>query len=251
MQRSSIIATVVAAGGVLIAGSVASVAVINAASTAQPQAQTIQLVSADQSTPEPTATESIGMPTPSAAATGDPVGLPSIEAAELPALPTVDDGTPPAPAPVAAAPQAPAPARSTAEPTKTARPAKPASQGRPSAKPSATSSSSAAAEKPAAEISADQAVQLVLQATGGGLAQSVEKDEHNGFKAWAVRLTRHDGSVVTGYVDRSSGVIYDWVVNNEAPAPVSTSSGSSGSDDHEDDDREDDDHDDEDESEDD
>jgi hypothetical protein len=60
MQRSSIIATVVAAGGVLIAGSVASVAVINAASSSQSDSETIQLVAAGSSTPsaEPTMTAS-------------------------------------------------------------------------------------------------------------------------------------------------------------------------------------------------
>ena len=49
MQRSSVIATVVAAGGILIAGSVASVAVINAASSSPATSATVALVSADGS----------------------------------------------------------------------------------------------------------------------------------------------------------------------------------------------------------
>jgi hypothetical protein len=35
-----------------------------------------------------------------------------------------------------------------------------------------------------------------------------------------VKVTRPDGSVVTGHVDSKTGVIFSWVVNKEAPAPV-------------------------------
>ncbi|MFY9230659.1 MAG: hypothetical protein WAO50_01965, partial [Candidatus Nanopelagicales bacterium] len=52
MERSSIIATVVAAGGILIAGSVASAAVINATATSQPDGTTAQIV-ATSATAEP------------------------------------------------------------------------------------------------------------------------------------------------------------------------------------------------------
>ena len=94
------------------------------------------------------------------------------------------------------------------------------------------------------EISADQARDIVLNATGGGVTKSVEKDEHQGYAAWAVRVLRHDGSTVTGYVERETGVIFDWQVNEAAPTPTPSSSQqrrSGSDDDHEDDDHEDDD----------
>jgi len=81
----------------------------------------------------------------------------------------------------------------------------------------------------------------VLTATGGGVTRFVSPESHGGYDAWAVQVLRHDGSIVTGYVDRVSGVIFDWKVDQEAPKPTQGSSGSSsgsgsnsgsGSDDH-------------------
>ncbi len=77
-------------------------------------------------------------------------------------------------------------------------------------------------------MSGEKAVDVVLQATGGGAARSVEKANHMGYEAWAVQLVRHDGSIVTGYVERSTGVIFDWVVNQEAPAATAPTAGPAG-----------------------
>ena len=83
MQRSSIIATVVAAGGILIAGSVASVAVINAASSSSPSSETVAMVAVT-----PAAIEPVVQPLPSTST--DATALPSIEPSALPALPSVE-----------------------------------------------------------------------------------------------------------------------------------------------------------------
>lgn len=160
MQRSSIIATVVAAGGVLVAGSVASVAVINAATTSQPPAQTMTIV-AD---------------------------------------------------PLTAEPSAPAPAPDDAAPAIIALPNEPAQQS------SGTAPAQTTSVQQVREVSSDKATRLVLRATGGGTPQSVSRASRGGYAAWKVRVQRADGSVVTGYVDRSSGVVFDWIVNQEAPA---------------------------------
>lgn len=66
-------------------------------------------------------------------------------------------------------------------------------------------------------ITPDQAVVAVVSATPGKVA-SVGTATRNGIAAYTVRLQRPDNSVVTGYVDQSSGVVFDWVVNRKAPA---------------------------------
>ena len=77
--------------------------------------------------------------------------------------------------------------------------------------------------------------------------KSTSKTSHGGYASWAVMVQRKDGSVITGYVDRATGTVFDWVVNQEAPVATSSSSPSaSDDDDHEDDDHEDDDHEDDD-----
>jgi outer membrane biosynthesis protein TonB len=237
MQRSSVIATVIAAGGILIAGSVASVAVINAASSSQPESETIQLVTAEQ-TPSATA-ETPAADTP--AVTAAAPALPTVEAAPLPEIPVVEEVAPApqtqaAPAPRTQAAAAPSPAaKPTPKPTKEQAAQK---NRKPSARPTSTPSTDASSSDDTPEVrelSGEKAVDLVLQATGGGTARSVEKVGHQGYEAWAVQLTRHDGSIVTGYVERSTGVIFDWVVNVEAPAAAAPTAGSgSGSSEHED-----------------
>jgi hypothetical protein len=210
MQRSSIIATVIAAGGVLIAGSVASVAVINAASSSQPDSETIQLVAAGSTaTPSPEAAAA----TPSQAAS-PAAALPTIEASALPDLPSVDQ-----PAEQVAAVQA-----------------APATSGKAASKPTASKESGddstpSAAAEPAATVSAGQARSIVLKQGDGVAVVSTSKDSHQGYSTWAVRVTRANGEELTGYVDRASGVVVDWSVNKEAtPAVQSTPSASSDDD---------------------
>ena len=118
MNRGTIIATVVAGSGVLIAGSVASIAVINAASSAPAQSQTVQLV--DQTTALPASD-------PAPQAIGTPAALePLATASALPELPSDS--------PAADATQTPTP---TPTPTKKRKPA--AATTRPSSRPAAVS----------------------------------------------------------------------------------------------------------------
>ena len=90
--------------------------------------------------------------------------------------------------------------------------------------------------KAARTISEKSAKETVQGATEGEVL-NVKKTQHNGVSAFAVTVSRPDGSVVTGYVDASSSVVFDWVVNKEAPkATVNTSDDDTvSSDDHGDD----------------
>ena len=237
MERSSIIATVVAAGGILIAGSVASAAVINATATSQPDGTTAQIV-ATSATAEPfieTADNSTSVELPEFSADDLPeivvseVDIPGINADTANEAPQVTAAAP------VTAPKPTAKAKATPKPT-AAKASAPAS----SATPEATAPS-------ARSISADKAVSIVLNATNGGVVQSAQSTTHAGFDSWAITVKRADGSVVIGYVDRATGVAFDWVVKQQAPTPTPTPSQSSGyDDDHDDDDDhgDDDDHDD-------
>jgi len=232
MQRSSIIATVVAAGAILVAGSVASVAVINATSSTPPQAQTRELADPRPdagSQPAPQALAPQAQPTPATTVTPEP--LPSITDEPLPELPEVAE-------PVAVqrkAPAAPAQPKSVTQksPKKNTQKSPKKEQGGKSATAKASTKPSTPSPSPTAEvmeISVEQAVTVVLNATNGGVVQNAEKTDRSGFSAWAIRVLRHDGSIITGYVDRVNGVAFDWVVNQEAPKPTAASgSGSSGS----------------------
>jgi hypothetical protein len=75
------------------------------------------------------------------------------------------------------------------------------------------------------EISGDTAREIVLSSTGGGLTRSVTRVEHNGYTAWAVQVTRHDTSTVTGWVEVHSGTIFDWHVDSPANPSASPQSG--------------------------
>jgi len=71
-------------------------------------------------------------------------------------------------------------------------------------------------------ITQAQAADLVAAATGGTVLKTTTTT-HAGYEAYAVRVERADGSVITGLVEATSGVIYDWRVNKEAPpAPAYT-----------------------------
>lgn len=69
------------------------------------------------------------------------------------------------------------------------------------------------------QVNRDFATKAVVNATNGKVT-GVETMTYNGVDAFAVTVKRTDGSVITGYVDRSSGDIYEWVVVKAAPAPV-------------------------------
>jgi hypothetical protein len=165
MERKSIIAIVGAAAGVLVASSVAGVAVINAASasTTKPEAMVLtaaaQLQSAPVELPEMPVTQ---MPnTPGVTSTPEVVGSTTLQSA-----------------------------------TKIA----------------------------ANKIGAKAARAAVVNASGGSVLKT-SRVVLDGFDAYGVQVARTDGSIVTGFVDSNSGVIFSWVVDKEAPAVVAKYAG--------------------------
>jgi hypothetical protein len=87
----------------------------------------------------------------------------------------------------------------------------------------------------AKQIDRDYAIKAVVDATGGTVT-GVETMTYKSVDAFAVTVKRTDGSVITGYVDRSSGDIYEWAVVKAAPAVAPVQQ-------YQDDDEDDDDHD--------
>jgi len=168
MQRSTIIASVVAGAGILIAGSVAGTAAVNAAASSEPDPSTSQLLAA----PAAAAAPASGAMDSAAAA------LPPFTTEALPSI---------------ALPSGPAPDTST--------PVEPSTAA-------------------VVQLPTEQAVALVLAATGGGATQDVRQASRAGYDAWAVTVQRPDGSVVTGFVDRATATIFDWRVVQEAPKPA-------------------------------
>ena len=183
MKRNSAIATTVAVTGVIVAGSLAGIAMVTA--TAETSSPTPPIIMVAQGQPDPV-----------------------FETAELPAL-NIE----------------------TAAPT-----ANPTPSNSPSEQPVPTPKTNM--------ISAKEARAAVQLATEGSVT-GVKKTERSGASAFAVTVSRPDGSVVTGYVDASTGVVFDWVVNTPAPQPTAgmTDESSTKSDDHDEDDHDEDDHD--------
>ena len=68
-------------------------------------------------------------------------------------------------------------------------------------------------------VSASDARALALSKVPGTV-QSVVRKARDGFKAWAVRIERSDGSIVVGYVDMRSGTVFDWTVQRRPRAPI-------------------------------
>ena len=238
MERSSIIATVVAAGGILVAGSVASAAVINATSATQPEGSSTQIVADGAAAPSVVEPSPVSLP--SEMATTEPIVLTDVSAEPLPEVVVPEVTIEAAPAAPAAQPQ------QAAKPAKTKAP-KPAKTRTPSPSPTRTAEAvvEQVSEPEVRTIAVDKAVAMVLNATNGGVVQNAKKASHAGYDAWAVTVLRHDGSVITGFVDQVQGVVYDWAVVKEAPKPAPAAGGkgsSSNYDDDHDDDHDDDDH---------
>lgn len=78
-----------------------------------------------------------------------------------------------------------------------------------SSTPQATTSSTSRAEARA----------LVLAQAPGEIVKSWSA-VRDGYRAYAVKVLRPDGSLVTGFVDRASGVVFDWTT---VAAPQTTS----------------------------
>ena len=75
----------------------------------------------------------------------------------------------------------------------------------------------------------------MLSAGKGDKVISVSKENHQGVSTWAVRFSRSNGEVLTGYVNRENGVIIAWVVNQEAAAQPTPTASYADDDDSEDD----------------
>lgn len=160
MERKSIIAIVGAAAGVLVAGSIAGVAVINAASASTTKPEVMVLTAASQ-------------------LQSAPVVLPELPEAQLPSAPEVT--------------------------------------GTPEVVGSTTLES--ATQISTNNIGAKAARAAVVNASGGSVLKT-SRVVLDGFDAYGIQVARTDGSVVTGFVDSKSGVIFSWVVDKEAPAVV-------------------------------
>ena len=194
MKRSSAIISAIAATGVTLTLSLATLAMV--AATSQPSSPIETLTLAQPAVADPEfATESL----PDLPAIAD-LSVPTDDVAQAQAVPQP------------AAPQPAVPATST-----TAKP-KAKAKAKVSKEPTASASSSPQAQARAL-ITPDQAVAAVVSATPGKV-NSVDLTKRNGIDAYAVQLQRTDKSVVTGYVDQSSGVVFDWVVNQKAPKPA-------------------------------
>jgi hypothetical protein len=189
MSRGGTITAVVVASGVLIGGSIASVAAISSAVSPRSDDPAVVQAAIVQS---PTALP----PSPPAAETSV-ISASDLEITESDADLEVPDVSLPAPTQAPAAPQA------------AAAPAQPA-PAQPAPKPSRTST-------PRPGISQAAARAAVLKVAGGRVT-SVASTRHGGYSAYAVKVTRNDGSVVIGYVDRTSGVVFDWLKVSGAPA---------------------------------
>jgi len=77
----------------------------------------------------------------------------------------------------------------------------------------------APAQAAGALTSAKQARAKALSAAPGTVL-SVKKGTRSGYSAWAVSITRSDGSIVVGYVDVKNGIAFDWTVASSPGAPV-------------------------------
>jgi hypothetical protein len=77
----------------------------------------------------------------------------------------------------------------------------------------------APAQAAGALTSAKQARAKALAAAPGTVL-SVKKGTRSGYPAWAVSITRSDGSIVVGYVDVKNGIAFDWTVASSPGAPV-------------------------------
>lgn len=94
---------------------------------------------------------------------------------------------------------------------------------------------------PTTSISRAEARSLVLAQAPGEIVKTWSA-VRDGYRAYAVKVLRPDGSLATGFVDRASGVVFDWTT----VAAQTQSAQSDDDDDAYDEDEDDDSHDDED-----
>lgn len=92
-----------------------------------------------------------------------------------------------------------------------------------------TASSAATAKSTPHRLTSARAGAIVRKQANGGRVTDVRGLRHGGYDAFAVRIARTDGSTLTGYVDRDSGVVFDWKqtvapLGSQAAMPSSTTS---------------------------
>lgn len=78
----------------------------------------------------------------------------------------------------------------------------------------------AATAAPAPAIVPAATAQLKVVKKVPGEVLSVRRAKRDGFVSWAVTVQRRDGSIVVGYVDTKSGIIFDWTVQQSPGEPV-------------------------------
>jgi hypothetical protein len=81
-------------------------------------------------------------------------------------------------------------------------------------------------------VSSAEASDAVVAQVKGSRVVATHASKHNGYKAFAVKVERTDGSTLIGYVDRASGVVFDWSKPTQpatSPSTTTTSTPSSHS----------------------
>ena len=185
MKRSQAITTVAVSSGIVIAGTIAAVAMVQA--TADQNSQASITTVALSASPNPDL---------------------SYTANALPELPTIGGQDQPA----------------SAQPQESKKPKKIKVDKKSESRP----------VESASQLTVADAEQAVLAQTQGKII-STKQVTVNGISAFAVQVTRPDGSVVTGYVDASTGTVFEWAINKQAAAPTSDPTNNSYNDDHGDD----------------
>lgn len=206
MKRNSTIASVAAATGIVGATVIAAISLMQATVTNGSENETVMLAAPSATVPTPT--DLVFTPEP------------------LPEIPVISGSAPTVPATSGSASKNAASSGSAPKVAVIADSAAPS----PSAPQSPVASTN--------QVTREFATKAVVNATEGTVT-SVEIVNRNGIDSFAVTVNRTDGSVVTGYVDRSTGDIYEWVVVKEAPAPTPTPAKQYVDDEYEEDDHED------------
>jgi hypothetical protein len=206
MKRNSTIASVAAATGIVGATVIAAISLMQATVTDGSENETITLAAATATNPMPS--ELVFTPEP------------------LPEIPVISDSAPEIPVISGSAPKNAVTSGSAPKNAVISDSATPSSSEPQSSLPITN------------QVTRDFATQAVVNATEGTVT-SVEIVTRNGIDSFAVTVNRTDGSVITGYVDRSTGDIYEWVVVKEAPVPTPTPAKQYVDDEHEEDDYED------------
>jgi len=72
----------------------------------------------------------------------------------------------------------------------------------------------------AGALTAAKQARVKVQSAVPGTVLSVKKSIRSGYSAWAVSVSRSDGSVVVGYVDVKTGIAFDWTLAASTGAPA-------------------------------